>query len=78
MQSIIESLGTEEFPRLRIGIDRPPGRMEAAGYVLRDFSKQEAEILFEILERAADAALYFVTEGLDATMNQFNALISEQ
>lgn len=78
MQSIIDSLGTEEFPRLRIGIDHPPGRMEAAAYVLRDFSKQEAEILFEILERAADAALYFVTEGLDAAMNQFNALISEK
>ena len=37
MQSIIERLGTEEFPRLRIGTGRPPGRMEAADYVLQDF-----------------------------------------
>ena len=38
MASIIERLGTQEFPRLRLGIDRPPGQMAAAAYVLQDFS----------------------------------------
>ena len=72
MQSIIESLGTQDFPRLRVGIGRPPGRMEAAAYVLQDFSKEEAEILPEILDRGVKAVLTFITEGVDNAMNEFN------
>jgi PTH1 family peptidyl-tRNA hydrolase len=72
MASIIDSLGTQEFPRLRIGIDRPPGRMDAASYVLQEFSKAQAEILPEILDRAADAVFTFVTEGIEAAMNRYN------
>lgn len=70
--SIIERLGTQEFPRLRLGIGRPPGRMEAPDYVLRDFSDGEMVVISETLNRAADAALTFVTEGLDAAMNKYN------
>lgn len=72
MSSVIDRLGTKEFPRLRIGIGRPPGRMDPADYVLQDFSKEEMKALSEILDRAADAALTFVTEGLNAAMNKFN------
>ena len=72
MGSIIQQLGTENFPRLRIGIDRPPGRMEAAAYVLQEFSNKELLAVSETLDRAADAALTFVTEGLNAAMNKFN------
>lgn len=72
MASIIERLGTQEFPRMRIGIGRPPGRMDAAAYVLQDFSSGESEMLEQTLERAADAALLFVAEGLEAAMNQYN------
>ena len=74
VKSIIEQLGTEEFPRLRIGIDRPPGRMDAAAYVLQNFSKEQAEHLAQILDRAADAALMFATQGLEAAMNKFNGI----
>ena len=70
--STIERLGSKDFRRLRIGIDRPPGRMDPAAYVLQDFSKADLPVLSEILDRAADAALTFVTEGLDAAMNKFN------
>lgn len=70
--SIIERLGRQDFPRLRIGIGRPPGRMEAADYVLRDFSREETALLSEVLDRAAEAALTFVAEGLEAAMNRFN------
>jgi PTH1 family peptidyl-tRNA hydrolase len=70
--SIIERLGTQEFPRLRLGIGRPPGRMEAPDYVLRDFSDGEMAVISETLNRAADAALTFVTEGLDAAMNKYS------
>ncbi len=72
MTSIIERLGTQEFPRMRIGIGRPPGRKEAADYVLQNFSTFEVETLTPTLERAADAALLFITQGLEAAMNQYN------
>ncbi len=75
MQSIIERLGSQDFPRLRIGIDRPPGRMDAAAYVLQDFSRQQVEFLAPVLERAVDAVLVFVTQGLEAAMNQFNGMM---
>ena len=74
MSSIIDRLGTQEFPRLRLGIGRPPGRMEAADYVLQDFSPGEIELLRLTLDRAAEAALVFVAEGLEAAMNQFNGV----
>jgi PTH1 family peptidyl-tRNA hydrolase len=70
--SAIERLGTKDFARLRLGIGRPPGRMDPAAYVLQDFSRDEAQELSAILDRAADAALTFVLEGLDKAMNKFN------
>jgi peptidyl-tRNA hydrolase, PTH1 family len=72
MASIIERLGTDEFPRLRLGIGRPPGRMEAPDYVLQDFTDAEMKLISETLNRAVDAALEFITAGLDAAMNKFN------
>jgi PTH1 family peptidyl-tRNA hydrolase len=72
MASTIERLGTQDFPRLRLGIGRPPGRMEAAAYVLQDFSRADMLIVSETLDRAADAVLTFVTDGLNKAMNQFN------
>src|SRR5512147_2786719 len=66
MASIIERLGTQDFPGLRLGIGRPPGKMDPADYVLQDFSRADLKALSEILDRAADAALTFVTEGLNA------------
>ena len=72
MQSIIDQLGSEAFPRLRIGIGRPPGRMEAADYVLQDFPKAERELLAITLDRAADAVLSFVADGLDKAINLYN------
>jgi PTH1 family peptidyl-tRNA hydrolase len=72
MASIIERLGTQEIPRLRLGVGRPPGRMEAADYVLQDFPTGEKELLQVTLDRAAQAALLFVADGLEAAMNQYN------
>lgn len=72
MANTIELLGTKDFPRLRLGIGRPPGRMEAKDYVLQDFSREDAKLLPEILSRAADAALEFVMRGLNAAMNKYN------
>ena len=70
--SIIERLGSQEFPRLRLGIGRPPERMDAAAYVLQDFPRHEAEILPQILDRSVEAVLTFVSEGLVTAMNSYN------
>jgi len=75
MASTIEQLGTKDFPRLRIGIGRPPGRMDPSAYVLQDFSRHEMKSLSEILDRAADAALEFVVNGLDKAMNKYNGSV---
>jgi PTH1 family peptidyl-tRNA hydrolase len=76
MTSILERFGTDEFPRLRLGIGRPPGQMLAPDYVLQDFPDGEMSIISETLNRAVDAVLMFVTEGLDAAMNKYNGVIS--
>ncbi|MGE5072836.1 MAG: aminoacyl-tRNA hydrolase [Anaerolineae bacterium] len=75
--SAIERLGTRDFARIRLGIGRPPGRMDPAAYVLQDFARDDRILLSEVLDRAADAALCFVTEGLDKTMNKFNGEVRE-
>jgi len=72
MESILERLGTDAFPRLRIGIGRPPGRMEPADYVLQDFQQDELAFVSETLNRGVEAVLTFVTEGMGAAMNKFN------
>jgi len=73
--SSIERLGSNGFPRLRIGIGRPPGRMDPAAYVLQNFTSGELEVMSVVLDRAADAVLEFIENGLDAAMNKFNGSI---
>ena len=75
MASTIEQLGTNGFPRLRIGIGRPPGRMDPAAFVLQSFSREEMKVLSTIVDRAADAALEFVVNGLNLAMNKYNGPI---
>ncbi|WP_423225544.1 aminoacyl-tRNA hydrolase [Candidatus Amarolinea aalborgensis] len=73
MKSLIDNLGTQGFARLRIGIDRPPGRMDPAAYVLQDFSAdQEIEMAF-CRPRAADGVEIWLREGIAAAMNRFNS-----
>lgn len=72
MKSIIENLGSENFARLRVGIGRPKGRMKTPDHVLQDFSRSEQQDLPFVLQRAAQAALTFVDDGIDAAMNRFN------
>jgi peptidyl-tRNA hydrolase, PTH1 family len=77
MTSTIDRLGTDEFPRLRLGIGRPPGQMQAPDYVLQNFSEIELTVINETLNRAVEAGLAWVTEGLDAAMNKYNGAISQ-
>jgi PTH1 family peptidyl-tRNA hydrolase len=70
--STIERLGTKDFPRIRIGIGRPPGRMDPADYVLQNIPRDQISLLSDVLNHAADAVLAFVKDGLNKSMNQFN------
>ncbi|HLA98680.1 MAG TPA: aminoacyl-tRNA hydrolase [Anaerolineales bacterium] len=72
IQSIIENLGTDEFPRLRIGVGRPPAQMQAADYVLQDFSKTQLETLPFVLERAVEAVQTYLSSGIESAMNKYN------
>jgi PTH1 family peptidyl-tRNA hydrolase len=73
--SAIEKLGTTDVARLRLGIGRPPGRMDPAAYVLQDFSREEMKVLSEVVDRAAEAALTFVVDGLNKAMNKYNGSV---
>jgi PTH1 family peptidyl-tRNA hydrolase len=72
LQSIIELAGTQEFSRLRCGIGRPPGQMDAADYVLQPFSSQDLSELPVVLDQAVKAIMTFIEFGIDEAMNQFN------
>ena len=74
LRSITKSLGTGDYLRVRVGIGRPPGRMDPADFVLRDFAAAERADLAVHLERAADAAETLAQSGLSITQNVFNAL----
>ncbi|WP_454084559.1 aminoacyl-tRNA hydrolase [Georgenia sp. Marseille-Q6866] len=65
LRSISASTGTKDYVRLRVGIGRPPGRMDAADFVLRDFAPAERPELLVTLEEAADAVEQVVIEGLE-------------
>lgn len=73
LRSIIEAVGSDAFPRLRVGIGRPPDGVDPAGFVLTPFSAQERAMIEPALDRAADAVEAVVREGLAAAMNRFNA-----
>ena len=75
MTSILERFGTDEFPRLRLGIGSPPGQMQAPDYVLQDFSNADLTFISETLNRAVEAALTWVTDGLEAAMNKYNGIV---
>ena len=75
LRAVTASLGTREYYRLRFGIGRPPGRMDPAVFVLRDFSAAERKELPFLLDRAADAAEALLAEGLAAAQNAFHGAI---
>jgi PTH1 family peptidyl-tRNA hydrolase len=71
MRSIIEALGSQAFPRLRVGIGRPPGN-DAVSYVLSDFTADEQITLEGVYERVVAAVELFLREGIEAAMNEYN------
>lgn len=73
LRSISKSVGTKDFLRVRVGIGRPPGRMDAADYVLHDFSGSERKEVPLLVSEAADAVETLVTAGLAAAQQQWHS-----
>ncbi|MUL42299.1 aminoacyl-tRNA hydrolase [Streptomonospora sp. PA3] len=73
LRSITSSLSDPGYLRVRVGVGRPPGRMDAAAYVLKDFSAAERKDLGVVVERAADAAGTVLTDGLEKAQNTFHS-----
>ena len=73
LRDIISALNTNDFIRVRVGIGRPPGQMETAAYVLKDFSSAEKKSLPVTLEIAADAVEAIATKGLQAAQQEFHS-----
>jgi len=72
LKSVIERLGTSEFPRLRLGVGRGDTRRDLADHVLSKFEADERSALEELITRAADAAEMFAAEGIEKVMNAYN------
>lgn len=75
MKSIIEQLGTEDFPRIRMGIGRPPGKKNSVDFILNKFKARENKDLDLILDKCADAVECFIESGIETTMNRFNGSV---
>ena len=72
LKSVIASLGTEQVPRLRIGVGRGDERRDLADHVLARFDSDERDVIAQAIDTAADAAELFVAEGAIAAMNRYN------
>jgi PTH1 family peptidyl-tRNA hydrolase len=72
MKSVIESLGTPQLTRLKIGIGRPAPGQDPADYVLETVTENEMDVIDPCLERAVDALEILIHRGTEAAMNQFN------
>jgi len=77
MESIVAQLGSQNFARLRVGIGRPPGRMDPRDYVLHDFDPPQQDDLPLLLDTAVEAIHSFVNEGIEQAMNTFNGPVVE-
>jgi peptidyl-tRNA hydrolase, PTH1 family len=78
LKSIVEQLGTDAFPRLRLGVGRGDNRRDLADHVLSKFEPAERATIEAAVLRAADAAEMFVAEGIERVMNTFNAAADKQ
>ncbi len=74
IRSVIEHLGTRDFPRLRGGIGRPRVPMPVDRYVLSSFSPDEISLLAKVIDVAADGIVCFIENGINSAMNRFNGV----
>lgn len=73
IKNIIANLGTQDFPRIKVGVGAKPPRMDLADYVLSRFGAGEQKLMDEAFGEAAEAAVMMMTDGAERAMNHFNA-----
>lgn len=73
IKNIIANLGTQDFPRIKVGVGAKPPRMDLADYVLSRFGAVEQKLMEEAFGEAAEAAVMMMTDGAERAMNHFNA-----
>lgn len=73
IKNIIAQLGTDEFPRVKVGVGAKPDGGDLIRHVLGRFSREDEKIISEVLDLAVEAVEAIVTEGVDVAMNRFNA-----
>jgi PTH1 family peptidyl-tRNA hydrolase len=72
LKSVVEQLGTTDFPRMRLGVGRGDARRDLADYVLAKFDPPELPEVDRLITRAADAAQTFIVEGVDKVLNRYH------
>ena len=72
MKSVTEYLGTQNFPRIRVGIGKPEYKDDLINYVIGKIPKEEQELLEQGVEKAKEAVIEFIKNGIDSTMNRYN------
>ena len=77
MKSIIQHLGND-FPRLRLGVGRPSGKMSPAAYVLQDFGNDEQQLVQTMLDNVLRAVESFLEEGVDLAMSRHNGPVLDK
>lgn len=75
MKSIIQHIG-QDFPRMRLGVGRPPGRMEPPGYLLQDFSNDQLPIVSDMIDEAIRAIETYLQEGIQMAMSRHNGTVA--
>lgn len=78
MKSVIYQLQSDEFPRIRIGIGKPPEGWDLADYVLSRFGEEERKLIDESIQRAAEAAVSIMDSGVERTMSVFNRQVRQK
>ena len=75
MKSIIQHLG-QDFPRMRLGVGRPPGRMPPPAYLLQDFSKEQIPVVTDMVDEAIRAIATYLQDGIQVAMNKHNGSVN--
>jgi PTH1 family peptidyl-tRNA hydrolase len=78
LKSLIQSLATQAFPRMRVGVGRGDSRRDLADHVLGRFDADERDTVSAAVLRAADATEVFISEGIERVMNSFNAVTEKE
>ena len=74
LKSIVSSIGTKDFPRVKISVGKKPDYMDLADFVLSTFPKKDADVVGKEIDLASEAVMYIIEDGVDKAMNEVNSV----